>query len=246
MTWPGPAHAPLSSAFFEAAPVHVAPALLGAVLVVESSDGPVAVRLTEVEAYDGEGADPGSHAYRGERPRNAVMFGEPGGLYVYFTYGMHYCANLVCRPAGSAGAVLLRAGEVVRGEDLALARRWVRHGGARRAPDPVRDPARDRARFLARGPGNLAQALGLTTAEHSGLMTTRDDGPVRVYAPDPPVAVHRVRVGPRVGVAGPGGEEEAFPWRFWIEGEPSVSAYRPAAPRRRAKRVSGDPPGEAG
>src|SRR5215470_5829484 len=100
----------------------VAPRLLGTVLRSTTDEGTVAVRLTEVEAYDGPN-DPGSHAYRGETARNAVMFGPAGFLYVYFTYGMHFCMNVVVGPEGTPSAVLLRAGEVIEGLDLARARR---------------------------------------------------------------------------------------------------------------------------
>jgi DNA-3-methyladenine glycosylase len=100
----------------------VAPKLLGMVLRSTTDEGVVAVRLTEVEAYDGP-SDPGSHAYRGQTPRNAVMFGPPGFLYVYFTYGMHFCMNISAGPEGQPSAVLLRAGEIVEGIDLARARR---------------------------------------------------------------------------------------------------------------------------
>ena len=198
-------------------PVDVAPHLLGAVMAVRGDDGVVAVRLTEVEAYRGE-ADPGSHAYRGRTSRNAVMFEAAGGIYVYFTYGMHHCANIVCGPEGLSRAVLLRAGEVTAGADLARRRR----------------PAARADRDLARGPARLCRALGLT----------RDDDGVRLGArgarlslalPDAPVADSLIRTGPRTGVAGPGGGA-AFPWRFWIDGEPTVSPYRAAAPRRRRAR----------
>ena len=105
----------------------VAPQLLGAVMTHEGRDGPVSVRITEVEAYlgphDSLHPDPGSHTFRGATARNAVMFGPAGHLYVYFTYGMHHCANIVCGPEGVASAVLLRAGEIVAGEPLALKRR---------------------------------------------------------------------------------------------------------------------------
>jgi DNA-3-methyladenine glycosylase len=100
----------------------VAPKLLGMVLRSTTDEGVVAVRLTEVEAYDGPN-DPGSHAYRGQTPRNAVMFGPPGFLYVYFTYGMHFCMNISAGPEGQPSAILLRAGEIVEGVDLARARR---------------------------------------------------------------------------------------------------------------------------
>jgi DNA-3-methyladenine glycosylase len=189
--------------FFDRPVLEVAPELLGCVI---AHDG-VAVRLTEVEAYDGA-SDPGSHAFRGRTARNAVMFGEPGHVYVYFTYGMHWCANLVCGPPGVASAVLLRAGEVVEGVELARARR-----AAARSD-----------RELARGPARLAQALGLTGA-HNGADVC-GPGPLTVSG-----SPYRglVRTGPRVGVAN--GAERS--WRFWLDGEPTVSVYRPAVPRRR-------------
>lgn len=181
----------------------VAPRLLGGVI---THDG-VQVRITEVEAYGGVD-DPGSHAYRGRTERNAAMFGPPGRLYVYFTYGMHWCANVVCRPEGEPGAVLLRAGEVIEGE--AAARR-------RRGPVPHRD--------LARGPARLTRSLGIE-GSFGGL--DLEDGPVVLAVPavDTPVA-GRVRSGPRVGLRG----APERPWRFWIEGEPTVSPYRAARSR---------------
>src|SRR4051794_7568162 len=106
-----------------AAPVlEVAPKLLGMTLRRTTDEGTVAVRITEVEAYDGPN-DPGSHSYRGQTPRNAVMFGPPGHLYVYFTYGMHYCMNVAVGPAGRPSAVLFQAGEAIEGIDLARVRR---------------------------------------------------------------------------------------------------------------------------
>lgn len=173
-----------------------APRLLGARL----SHAGVTVRLTEVEAYAGA-TDPGSHAYRGRTPRNAVMFGPPGRLYTYFTYGMHVCANVVCGPEGEASAVLLRAGEVVAG--LAIAR-------GRRMGSSDRD--------LARGPARLCRALELTL-DHNGARLDEPD--LRLCLGEPP---SRVRTGPRVGLRG----APERPWRFWLEGEPTVSAYRPA------------------
>src|SRR5579862_3124224 len=108
--------------FFARPSVEVAPDLLGCVLEHETAAGLVAVELTEVEAYAGQ-ADPASHAYRGKTARNAVMFGPPGHAYVYFTYGMYFCVNLVCQDPDTASAVLLRAGRVIEGEELARARR---------------------------------------------------------------------------------------------------------------------------
>jgi DNA-3-methyladenine glycosylase len=198
--------------------IELAPALLGRLLVCDRPQGRVAVRLTEVEAYRGEGVDPGSHAYRGRTPRTAVMFGPPGHLYVYFSYGMHWCANVVCGPDGAASAVLLRAGEVVLGHDLARSRR----ASARRDSD------------LARGPARLTQALGIGP-EHDGADLCGPGATVWLAAGGPSPAA--VSSGPRVGVAGPGGDDEAFPWRFWLPGEPSVSVYRPGKPRRRPPAV---------
>nr|WP_179665639.1 DNA-3-methyladenine glycosylase [Nocardioides panaciterrulae] len=174
----------------------VAPRLLGAVL----RHGEVAVRLTEVEAYDGEN-DPGSHAFRGPTRRNATMFGPPGHLYCYFTYGMHVCCNVVCGAEGRAGAVLVRAGEVVEGIELAR---------ARRAGASDRD--------LARGPARLCRALGLDLG-HDGVDLTA--GAVRLTLGEP---LAEVSTGPRVGLRG----APDRPWRFWATGERSVSAYRPA------------------
>ncbi|MFD1721559.1 DNA-3-methyladenine glycosylase [Amnibacterium endophyticum] len=200
--------------------LEAAPLLLGAVLTRTTDDGPVAVRLTEVEAYGGA-EDPGSHAFRGERPRNRAMFGPPGHLYAYFTYGMHTCANVVCGPEGAASAVLLRAGEVVAGHDLALRRR----GGAR-------------DRDLARGPARLVVALGIALAD-DGADLLGGGGWSLDPAPEPAEAVR----GPRVGVAGDGGDGGRFPWRFWIDGDPTVSAYRPGGRRRPAGAARG--PGAA-
>ncbi|HEU4331857.1 MAG TPA: DNA-3-methyladenine glycosylase [Lapillicoccus sp.] len=192
----------------------VAPRLLGAVL----RHGEVAVRLTEVEAYDGAD-DPGSHAHRGRTPRNAVMFGPPGRVYVYFTYGMHWCMNLVCGPAGTASAVLLRAGEVVEGQELAQARRTTSRS----------------ARDLARGPGRLTKALGVDGGL-DGTDATRPRSPLVVSARPDVERSGPVASGPRVGVAGDGA---GHPWRFWLEGEPSVSPYRAAVLRRRPAARSG-------
>lgn len=202
-------------------PVTVAPRLLGAVL---HSRG-VSVRLTEVEAYRGEGADPGSHAYRGRTPRTAPMFGPAGTVYVYLSYGMHRCLNLVCGPPGTAGAVLLRAGEVVEGAELAAKRR----GAA--APRRTGECASRiiAPRDLARGPARLATALGIDLTDSGGMLAT---GPLTLEQ-RPPAPPELIASGPRVGVSGPGGTAE-YPWRYWLVGEPTVSAYRPAVTRPRA------------
>jgi DNA-3-methyladenine glycosylase len=165
--------------------------------------GGVALRITEVEAYAGP-ADPGSHAFRGRTPRNAVMFGPPGRLYVYFVYGMHFCANLVTGPEGDPGAVLLRAGEVVAGLDVARERR----------------PA-SRDRDLARGPARLCRVLGIDLS-HNGMRPELVAGE----------QVTALSTGPRVGLR----LAADRPWRFWITDDPTVSTYRPAAPRRRTGR----------
>jgi len=213
---PDPA-AVLPAAFFDRPVLDVARDLLGATIEHRSDAGRVAVRLTEVEAYDGRN-DPGSHAFRGQTRRNAVMFGPPGRVYVYFTYGMHFCMNLVCGPPGTASAVLLRAGEVVAGRDLAAARRTSSRSD----------------RDLARGPARLTVALGVHR-EHNGSDATDPNSPLVVRAPDVGTPAD-VRSGPRVGVAGDGA---GHPWRFWLEGDPTVSVYRPAMPRRRRHLSSG-------
>ena len=186
--------------------------LLGAVLTHDDGGEPVSVRITEVEAYMGE-VDPGSHAFRGRTARNNTMFGPAGHLYVYFTYGMHYCANVVCGEEGFATGLLLRAGEIIAGTETARMRR----SNPRTELD------------LARGPARLAQALGIDR---------RLDGadvfapPLRLELPDQPAAEPLVSSGPRVGVSGPGGTDE-YPWRYWLSGDPTVSKYRPAQPKRR-------------
>src|SRR5690606_28416082 len=157
-------------------------------------------------------------------PRTEVMFGPPGRLYVYFTYGMHWCANVVCGVEGAASAVLLRGGEVVEGLELARSRR----------------PAARRDVDLARGPARLAQALGLTGADN-GLVLGAGRG--ELHPPEHPPS--RYETGPRVGVAGPGGDGQVFPWRFWLPGEPTVSAYRPGV-RRRRRRGTGTAPATGG
>ena len=201
--------------------LQAAPALLGAIVTTTSPEGTVSVRLTEVEAYRGE-ADPGSHAFRGRTARNASMFEAGGIIYVYFTYGMHHCVNVVTGPEGLSRAVLMRGGEVVAGVELARRRR----------------PAARNDRDLARGPARLCAALGLDRSD-DGTALGGPGSRVSLALPEPglnPEAA-RIRTGPRTGVAGPGGDGEAYPWRFWLEDEPTVSPYTPAVPRRRAGRA---------
>ena len=212
----------LTRADLSAGSLQVAPLLLGAVLVHHDGVARVAVRLTEVEAYTGS-ADPGSHAHRGRTPRTQVMFGPPGHLYVYFSYGMHWCANVVCGPEGEAAAVLLRAGEVIEGLDVARGRR------------PTARVDAD----LARGPARLAAALGIGRDQNGADLCA----PAATLWLEPPdagrVPGRQTLTGPRVGVSGPGGDARTFPWRFWTADEPTVSTYRPGTPRRRRAGTGG-------
>ena len=178
--------------------------LLGTELVADTADGEVRVRVVEVEAYRGAD-DPGSHCYRGRTPRNAVMWGPAGHLYVYFVYGMHFCANVVCLADGVAGAVLLRAGEVLSDPGVAHVRR---------------PTARGRDAELARGPARLCTLLGLDR-EHNGVDVLDPSSPVRLETGEP-VPDADVRTGPRVGVAA--GQQR--PWRFWVAGSPAVTPYK--------------------
>jgi DNA-3-methyladenine glycosylase len=243
----------VSREFFERPAPEVAPELLGCVLEHQAPGGLVAVRLTEVEAYSGE-ADPASHAYRGRTARNAVMFGPAGHAYVYFTYGMHFCVNLVCLPEGTASAVLLRAGRVIAGVELARDRRAVRRaaprgddragipGSSSALPRGVRGVAPPGDSSLARGPARLCVALGIDRAL-DGADVCDPASPLRIRpalgtgapgAGDAGQAGGTVRSGPRTGVS----RAADVRWRFWLDSEPSVSAYRAHVPRGRA---SGQP-----
>jgi DNA-3-methyladenine glycosylase len=218
--------------FFDRPATEVAPDLLGCVLWHDSPAGLVAVRLVEVEAYQGAD-DPASHAYRGQTARNAVMFGPPGHVYVYFTYGMHFCVNLVCQPPGLAEAVLLRAGEVVAGAGLAAQRR-ARDNGNGRPLRPV---------DLARGPARLCQALdidrGLDGADVCAAGSQLGIGPGQQFTEAAEAAASGqavISTGPRVGVS----QAADRPWRYWLAGDGHVSVYRPSKPRpRRQKLVNG-------
>jgi DNA-3-methyladenine glycosylase len=174
----------------------------------------VTVRLTEVEAYSGLGQDPASHAHRGMTGRNEVMFGPAGALYVYQIYGMHFCANVVCGEAGVAAAVLLRAGEVVDGLATARSRR----------------PAARKDHELAAGPAKLMQVLALTRTANATSVVD-GSGPAVLMPPADEVPVESIAAGPRVGVT----SAHDVPWRFWIAGDPTVSAYRRHTPRSRPR-----------
>ena len=187
----------------------MAPTLLGCWLVTDRPAGRVALRLTEVEAYAGDGTDPAAHSHRGPTPRAAIMFGPPGRLYVYFSYGVHWCANVVVGDDGQGSAVLLRAGDVVVGEELAASRR----------------PAARTPRDLARGPARLTQALAIGPDDKDADLLD-PSSPVRLHRGDPPADVS---AGPRVGIS----VATELPWRFWESGAESVSAFRPGGGSRR-------------
>ncbi|CAM3153098.1 Putative 3-methyladenine DNA glycosylase [Stackebrandtia soli] len=184
-----------------------APLLLGSRITA----GDVTIRVTEVEAYGGVGTDPGSHCHRGKTNRNASMFGPPGHAYVYFTYGMHHCLNVVCQPEGTAGGCLIRAGEVVDGHELATQRR---PGAA--------------ARDLARGPARLTVALGIDRRLDGTHLL--GDGQIELSLRDTDIG--HISSGPRTGV---GGDGALTPWRFWLTDDPTVSPYRPHQPKNRSR-----------
>jgi DNA-3-methyladenine glycosylase len=201
---------PLGRPFYARDPRVVAPELLGKVLV----HGSRSARIVEVEAYCGA-EDPGSHAFRGPTPRNEVMFGPAGHLYVYFTYGMHWCANAVCADSGIAGAVLLRAGAPLTGLDDMWAAR----------------PAARRARDLCSGPAKLCQALGLDGAFDGADLVAREGGVTVVDdGVEPPV---EPGVSTRVGLSA--GSDH--PWRWYVPGDENVSARRTGTRRGRAGRA---------
>ncbi|MFC8276942.1 DNA-3-methyladenine glycosylase [Streptomyces sp. NPDC057271] len=208
-----PDRTPLPRDFFDRPVLEVAPDLLGRTLVRRSGEGTIELRLTEVEAYAGA-IDPGSHAFRGRTARNAVMFGPPGHAYVYFTYGMWHCLNLVCGPEGHASGVLLRAGRILLGEEQARKRRL----SARYD------------RELAKGPARLATALDVALSLNGTDVCVGPDAPLSLLTGTPP-ASDQVRNGPRTGV---GGEGAPHPWRFWIDDDPTVSPYRAHTPRKRS------------
>jgi DNA-3-methyladenine glycosylase len=204
-----PARLPRS--FYARAATEVAPDLLGQVLVRELPDGTrAAARIVEVEAYGPD--DPASHAFRGMTPRNARMFGPPGHLYVYFTYGMHFCMNAVCGRAGQGMAVLFRAGEPLEGVEGMRVRR-----------------GRERILELCSGPGRFTQALGVTRSENGADLV---DG--RSVWVERASRSEAIVTGIRIGV-----RETTRSWRYWLEGNSFVSRGRPGPPTRktRASRV---------
>ncbi|MFG2175223.1 DNA-3-methyladenine glycosylase [Streptomyces niveus] len=203
---------PLPRHFFDRPVLEVAPDLLGRTLVRRTAEGTIELRLTEVEAYAGD-IDPGSHAFRGRTARNDVMFGPPGHAYVYFTYGMWHCLNLVCGPVGRASGVLLRAGEVLSGAEQVRKRRL----SARNDKE------------LAKGPARLATGLAVDRALNGTDVCSGDEAPLSIFTGTPPPS-DLVRNGPRTGV---GGDGAPHPWRYWIDGDPTVSPYRAHTPRRR-------------
>jgi DNA-3-methyladenine glycosylase len=195
----------LRRAFFARPSTEVAPELLGRILVrIDPERRRVAARIVEVEAY--EEGDPASHSYRGRTARTEVMFGRAGHLYVYFTYGMHHCMNVVTGRPGEGSAVLLRAAEPIDGlDEMAIRRGTV-------------EPRR-----LCAGPGRFTEAFGITR-EHDGVDLVRDpDLGLFEGRPVPTEEIARsTRVGVNVGVE--------RPWRWFVRGDPFVSAGRPAGP----------------
>ena len=191
----------LTKAFYDRDSLEVGPELLNKVLVGNG----VSARLVEVEAYRAT-ADPGSHSFRGRTPRNSVMFGPAGVLYVYFSYGNHWCMNVTCGPGATANAVLFRAAAPVRGLEVMR---------ARREPRPLAKPLRDRD--LAAGPGRLGQAFAVDRSYNgisliSGALRIVDDG-----TPPPPHPGISARIG--LGV----GKGEYLPYRFYVPNDPNIS-----------------------
>jgi DNA-3-methyladenine glycosylase len=197
----------LTRKFYERDALAVARDLIGCVFAHEHPTGRVAVRLVEVEAYRGA-IDPGSHGYRGLTPRVRTMFGPPGRLYVYFTYGMHWCANIVCAPAGVCEAVLLRAGEPVAGVDLMRARR----------------PAIRADRLLAAGPARLTQAMGIGKNQNGASLLRGGD----FWCAEDSVTdeYRRSEVAQTVRVGLSAGRGDEMPWRFVVPGHPYASRRR--------------------
>ena len=197
----------LTRKFYDRGALEVAPQLLNKLLVRDGRAG----RIVEVEAYRGSD-DPASHAYRGPTARTTTMFGRPGLLYVYFTYGMHFCANVVCMPEGTAEAVLLRALAPVSGLDVMREAR----------------PGTTKVVQLASGPAKLCQAMGITRVEDGADLVSGDQGlqlvDDGVSPPTDPASSGRIGIR----------HASDRPWRWWVPGDPNVSKARaPGAPARR-------------
>jgi DNA-3-methyladenine glycosylase len=248
---------PLPRSFYDRDALEVAPELLGKILVRVppgspagvrapgdsgasgasrggSSPTPAAVRtgrIVEIEAYRGE-ADAASHAFRGRTPRSATMFGPAGHLYVYFTYGMHHCANVVCGPDGTPGAVLLRALEPLQGTEAMRAARFGPAGSGRPADS------------LCSGPGRLCQALGIDRS-HDGADLVLGEQGIWVAAGEGGVEVPVVSSGPRIGLGERvGAVAMSRPWRYWIEGNRNVSGPRRSGPRHSRPSAEGGARGD--
>jgi len=204
---------PLARAFFARDPCSVAADLIGCLLVHRLPDGErLVLRLVEVEAYLGDGTDPASHAHRGQTARNRAMFGPAGTLYAYRSYGIHICVNVVCGPVGHAAAVLLRAGEPLRGFERMRAHRGLESGAS--------------PHLIASGPGRFAAALGLTLAD-DGRSLLR--GPLTIRPAGPGDPHPQVETGPRVGIT----KAADLPLRFFDAASDSVSPFRRGARKRR-------------
>ncbi len=189
-------HVPLPRSFYERDPRLVAPDLLNKVLATDTGSG----RIVEVEAYCGK-EDPAAHSYRGLTKRNATMFGPAGHLYVYFIYGMHWCANVVCGKEGEGSAVLIRALEPLTGiDDMLLAR-----------------PAASDERDLCSGPAKLCQALGLN-GKYDGADLVTNNQSVMIFDDATPTPAHPT-TGPRIGISQATNE----PWRWTIPNHPHLS-----------------------
>lgn len=198
-----PERLPLPRDFYDQHPTLVAPELLNKVLV---RDDGRALRIVEVEAYAGH-EDPAAHSYRGQTARNATMFGPPGHLYVYFSYGMHWCSNAVC---GNGMGVLLRAGEPIQGIQAMLLAR----------------PKAKRNQDLASGPGKLSQAMGITRELDGADLVTGDRG-LRIVDDGTPPPTNPF-VGPRIGIS----KAMDFPWRWHLPDHAHVSVRSPRNSKR--------------
>ena len=190
---------PLGRDFYRRAPTEVAPDLLGRTLVHHRPDGTRSGLIVEVEAYCGS-IDPAAHTYRGRTPRNATMFGPPGHLYVYFSYGVHWCSNVVCGDEGEGVAVLLRALSPVDGLD---------------AMYEARGRAARRDRDLCSGPGKLTQALGIAGTDDGADLATSD----RLWVTGEPQGAGEVVQTTRVGISA----AAERPWRWYVADDPNVS-----------------------